>query len=220
MNLSLVLKYEKIQSLTYDSIFLEQPMADIVNFDYRLILPAPPKNIDKSTIKELTIVSKETLNRSSQDIETLLQIDLDIDPVFISLLKQYDIEYPEAYIKKFYAIVSPILKNVKGFWNRPRPKQLADLLGIDIDVIVTDTHHTPSYPSGHTVYSSLVANIIKDLYPKVNHYQLDKIVNDTAKARVMQGVHYPSDNKASILFTKFVFDKLHSVLKKDYYEKI
>lgn len=220
MNLSLVLKYDKIESLTYDSVFSEQPVADIIDFDYTKILPPPLKNTDKDTIKELMLLSRETQNRSEQDIKILLQIDHDVDPIFANLLAQYDLEYPEAYIKNFYSIIKPVLKNIKGFWNRPRPKQLADLLSIDIDVIVTDTHHSASYPSGHTVYSSLVASIIKDLYPEINHNKLDTIVNDTAKARVMQGVHYPSDNKASLIFTKFVFDKLNPILKKDYYEKI
>jgi hypothetical protein len=70
------------------------------------------------------------------------------------------------------------------------------------------------------VYSSLAANIIKDFYPQINQLDLDKIVNNTAKARIMQGVHYPSDNKASVIFTKFIFNKLNSTLKEDYYEQI
>jgi membrane-associated phospholipid phosphatase len=109
--------------------------------------------------------------------------------------------------------------NTKGFWNRPRPIQLAKLLNIKLDAIITDTVHSASYPSGHTVYSSLVANIIRDLYPQVNTSQLDKVVTDTAKARMMQGVHYPSDNQASIIFSKFVFNKLNAILKKDYYNE-
>lgn len=220
MNLSLVLQYDRIESLTYDSVFLERPMPDIIDFDYQSILPPPPKNTDSQTIKELEIISKETLNRSKKDTEILLQIDEDVDIIFNNLLSQYDLKYPQLYIKNFYEIIRPVLMNVKSFWNRPRPKQLADLLNINIDIITTDTHHSASYPSGHTVYSSLVANIIKDFYPQINHYKLDKIVNDTAKARVMQGVHYPSDNKASLIFSKFVFDKLHPKLKKDYHEKI
>ena len=39
-------------------------------------------------------------------------------------------------------------------------------------------------------------------------YELDLIVNKSAQARVLQGVHYPSDNKASIIFTDYIFKKL------------
>jgi hypothetical protein len=34
----------------------------------------------------------------------------------------------------------------------------------------------------------------------------------TAYCREMQGVHYPSDNKASIIFTESIFDQLHKIL--------
>jgi hypothetical protein len=85
---------------------------------------------------------------------------------------------------------------------------LAKYYDLNIDVIVTDTHHTAAYPSGHTVYSSLVAHIIEYYYPTVNKQKLDSLVKDTGKARILQGVHYPSDNLASIKLTKFLFNKL------------
>jgi hypothetical protein len=220
MNLSLALKYKKIQSLTYDSVFLEKPIPDIIDFDYRTILNPPPQNTDDQTLKELEIISRKTLNRSNGDIDSVLEIDRDMDQFFEKFLYKYNLEYPREYIDNFYNLIEPILMNTKGFWNRPRPSQLAKLYDINIDTIVTETIHSASYPSGHTVYSSLVANIIKDFYPQINQLDLDKIVNNTAKARIMQGVHYPSDNKASVIFTKFIFDKLHLKLKKDYYEQI
>ena len=220
MNLSLAFKYKKIESLTYDSVFSEKPIADIIDFDYKTILSPPPKNTDNKTLKELQILSKETLNRSSEDINFILQIDRDIDQFFEHLLYKYNLDYPKKYIDSFYNLIKPILMNTKGFWNRPRPSQLAKLYDINIDTIVTDSIDSASYPSGHTVYSSLAANIIKDFYPQINQLDLDKIVNNTAKARIMQGVHYPSDNKASVIFTKFIFNKLNSTLKEDYYEQI
>jgi membrane-associated phospholipid phosphatase len=91
---------------------------------------------------------------------------------------------------------------------------LADLYNIDINVIVTDTIYTASYPSGHTVYSKLVANILHFIYPQIRINQLDNIVTTTAKARIMQGVHYPSDNKASLIFSDTIFNKLNPKLER------
>jgi hypothetical protein len=42
----------------------------------------------------------------------------------------------------------------------------------------------------------------------VDEKKLDVLVKNTAKARVLQGVHYPSDNNASIKLTKLLFNKL------------
>ena len=107
-------------------------------------------------------------------------------------------------------MVKPVLKNIKHYRNRPRPVQLAKLYNIKIDPIVTKTIHTPSYPSGHTMYARLVANILKHHYPQIENKVLDSIVYDTARARVMMGVHFPSDNQASILLSNYLFKNMIS----------
>jgi membrane-associated phospholipid phosphatase len=140
-------------------------------------------------------------------------MDEDIDSFFIHFLKNNRLEYPERYINLFYDIVEPILMNCKNYWNRPRPNQLAKLYGTKIDVLVTDTINTASYPSGHTVYSKLVGNILTDMYPELSS-QILSIAERTGKARVQQGVHYPSDNGASFVFSNYVYDKLKNRLKQ------
>ena len=208
INLNSLIKYKEIESLSYDTVYTEQPVPDIVDFDWKNILEKPPSNISKKTFLELQIVSQSTLTRDDKDIQLVQRMDQDPDSFFIELLKQYDLEYPHAQILEFYNIIKPILFNTKSLWNRPRPAQLAKYYDLNIDVIVTDTHHTASYPSGHTVYSSLVSHIIKHNYPEVDQKKLDSLVKDTGKARILQGVHYPSDNDASIKLTKFLFYKL------------
>jgi len=220
MNLLNYLKNDKIDSLGYDTIYLEKPMSKLIDFDWKNILQPPPSNLDRSTFKELELVSKETKNRSSIDNQNILKIDQDIDSLFIQILSRYNLKYPQQYIDLFYDIVKPLIKNTKAFWNRARPNQLAKFFNITIDVIVTDTHHSASYPSGHTVYASLVANILKDIYPQISQKEIDNIVLSVAEARVKQGVHYPSDNKASIIFSKFIFDKLNPKLRNYRNEQI
>jgi hypothetical protein len=220
MNLLNYLKNAKIENLGYDSVYVEKPVSKLIDFDWKKILNAPPSNLDKSTIRELELISRETKNRSKLDKQHILAIDQELDDPFIKVLNLYNLEYPQRYIDLFYDIVQPLLKNTKSFWNRPRPNQLAEFFNITIDVMVTETHHSGSYPSGHTVYASLVANILKDMHPQLDNKKLDKIVLDVAEARVKQGVHYPSDNKASIIFSKFVFDKLNPKLRKYRNEQI
>lgn len=220
MNLYTLFKYEKIEKLGYDTIYLEKPMSSLIDFDWRAILSPPPKNSENSTIKELKFISQETLNRSKQDEKQILVIDKELDYLFIELLSEYRLKYPQNYINLFYHIVRPLLYNTKAYWNRARPNQLAKLYGIDINVLTTDTHHTASYPSGHVVYASLVANILKDMYPQIDSKKIDNIVLLVAEARVKQGVHFPSDNKASTIFSKFVYNKLNPKLRKHNNEQI
>ena len=213
MNLSLVFLYNKIEQLRYNSVSLEFPIPDIVSFDYKTILDAPPSNTDPKTLKELTFVAESTFNRSEAEIEQIYSIDRDLDAPFIKLLSKYKLEYPQEYIDTFYNVVQPVLMNIKHYWNRPRPVQLAKLFNIKIDPIVTTTVHTPSYPSGHTMYSRLVANILKHHYPQIENKILDNIVYDTARARVMMGVHFPSDNQASIFLSNYLFKNLVSKME-------
>lgn len=208
IDLNSLLRYDEIKNLGYDTIYLEQPVADIVYFDWKNILEPPPPNTSKQTLTELQTVSSATFNRNKKDIDLVHRIDQDPDSYFIDLTDEYKLSYPVSSIQEFYSIIKPILLNIKGIWNRPRPAQLAKYYNIPIDVMVSDTHHTASYPSGHTVYSSLVALILKHVYPVIDQRKLDILVNNTTKARVLQGVHFPSDNKASIKLIKFLFNKL------------
>lgn len=207
-NLNTLFQFSKIESLGYDTVYLEKPLSNIIDFDWKTILKKPPSNTSSSTINELKLLSSETSKRTLSDIELVHLIDQDLDYYFIQLTKSYNIKYPEELINSFYSIIRPLILNIKMLFNRPRPIQLAKLYNININVIETDTHHTASYPSGHTVYSKLVANILKDKYPKISTKKLDNIVYNTAKARVLQGVHFPSDNKASIQFANSVYSKL------------
>ncbi len=218
MNLNNILLRDKIEFLGFDSVITEKPLSNLVDFDWKTILSPPPKNTSDISYNELLFISGQTKKRSKMDINNLLELDLDLDSPFINLLQKYKINYPYRYISLFYDIVHPILMNIKSYWNRPRPQQLARFYNINIDTIITDTIHTPSYPSGHTVYSSLVSLIIKDLYPSVPNTALDRIVLDTARARVLQGVHFPSDNQASLVFSQFIFNKLSPKLRKYYNE--
>lgn len=213
MNLNLVLKNKKIKESTYDTVITELPMSNLVDFDFRQILDSPPENTSYTVQKELDLISYATLNRSNDDYNLIFKMDEDMDSFYISFLNSKKLTYPQRYIDLFYDIVEPILLNTKSYWNRPRPFQLAQLYGINIERIVTDTIHTASYPSGHTVYSKLVANILSDIYPRLAN-SFNNIAKTTGVARVKQGVHYPSDNIASFKFSDFVYKKLEPKLKQ------
>jgi hypothetical protein len=215
MNLLYYLHKDKLDSLGYDTIYLEQPVSDIVkDINWKQILSNPPNNTSKVTLKELELLASLTKNRTPKEIELVYNIDQDLDTPFELLCSSYGVEYPKTHIEEFYHIIRPILQNTKGYYNRPRPNQLASYLNLNIDVIVTKTHHTAAYPSGHTVYSKLVSLILKDRYNHIDQTKLDNIVNQTKLARMLQGVHYPSDCDASLIFSTALFNKLKGIFNE------
>jgi hypothetical protein len=198
-----------IDNIKYTAKTVEdQKVSKLIDFDYKSILDNPPINSSGSTLKELIYISKITNNRDNKDIEFLNKIDKNPASLVIDFCKNKKITFPQKDFDNLYDIIKPLILNVKYYFNRARPYQLAKLYGLTIDVIETDTHQTPSYPSGHTVYARLAGNLVTISHPEFK-YELDQIVNRSAYARVLQGVHYPSDNSASIIFTDFVFHKLY-----------
>jgi hypothetical protein len=198
-----------IDNIKYTTKTVEdQKVSKLIDFDYKSILDNPPINSSGSTLKELIYISKITNNRDDTDIEFVHKIDKNAASLVIDFCKNKKITFPQKDFDDLYNIFKPLILNTKYYFNRARPYQLAKLYGLTIDVIETDTHQTPSYPSGHTVYARLAGNLVSSSHPGFK-YELDQIVNKSAYARVLQGVHYPSDNTASIIFTDFIFHKLY-----------
>lgn len=178
------------------------------------ILPKPAKNSSSKTKEELREISNLTSNRSLEDIKLVYSVDDDPLNIFNPIIKKYNLVFSNKDFRQMYhETMSPLIDHLKAFYNRARPFQLASKLNIKIDVLLTNTHQTAAYPSGHTVYAALIGEILSDSYPDKRGI-FEDLVQKTAKARVLQGVHYPSDNIVSITLMK----KLYPYLKK-YYEK-
>ena len=88
--------------------------------------------------------------------------------------------------------------NLKWKYNRARPYQIAEYLGYKINVLETKSHKTPAYPSGHTALAAIGGYYLSDKYPEFSS-EIFAAVNKAGLARELQGVHYPSDNEASMV---------------------
>jgi acid phosphatase (class A) len=198
-----------IDNLKYTtSIVEDQEVSKLIDFNYKSILDNPPKNSSESTLKELIYISEITNNRNNEETKLVYKVDSKASILVVDFCNEKNIIFPKAEFDQLYNIIKPLIINTKTYFNRARPYQLAKFYGSTIDVIETETHHTPSYPSGHTVYARLAANLVSRSNPEFKN-ELDQIVNRSAYSRVLQGVHYPSDNNASIIFTDYIFSKLN-----------
>ena len=88
----------------------------------------------------------------------------------------------------------PIIKKLKNYFNRPRPKKLAKNFGIQLKDIELESMKTPSYPSGQSTQGYLVAEMLKDKYPK-KAKELDKKAKDISESRNIARAHYKSDSE-------------------------
>ena len=219
---ALAKKLNDIDSLKYrtDLEYHQSPYANMTfpelgNINIFSIASKPAKNSSPETKKELQYIAQKANNRSIKEVELVYNVDKDPFYVFEDQFKALNIDFP---YRKFYTIyehiVVAVIDHLKFYYNRARPFQVSALYNIPINRIETSTHHTPSYPSGHTMYAQLISEIASEKYPEKQGV-FDMLAQKCGEARVLQGVHYPSDNSAATKIIKTIYPKL-----SEYYEKL
>lgn len=201
-----------IDDIKYSNSIKKYPLSKNIDFDWKNILSQPAKNSSKSTLNELIYISSLTLNRTSEDIDLINRVDQDPSAEIKNICKSLGINFPQNLFDKLYDDTKNLIYTIKQYYNRPRPQQLANFYNLKIDVIDSDTAHTASYPSGHTVYAKLAALLVEADYLELRS-TLTRAVNRVAYARCIQGVHFPSDNKASIILANFIYQYLTNKLE-------
>lgn len=177
----------------------DRKVSNLVFIDWRNILTEPPENNSEITREELKRLAKLTTNRTDKQLEISMLVDNKVEDLFIPYLEKYNLSFPRKTIEKLYdTVIFPVVMNLKWQYNRPRPYQLNTKLGIDIDHIETETHNTPSYPSGHTAYGAMLAAFLSEIYPS-HSSSFYELANMVGFARKIQGVHYSSDNDAAMI---------------------
>ena len=197
----------KITKLRYDNVKKSFKVPEVVTIGWDNILADPPFNDSDTTKKELLHVSELTKNLSSSEIDLVKMVDADPNLLYQKTLKKHNLEFPEEIFKKSWAIMYPVIENLKYKFNRPRPYQLAPLYNININIIETNSHKRPAYPSGHTAYAALGAYILSAKYPQYSSEFFSQ-VSTAGMARMLQGVHYPSDSEASMVISAAIWENI------------
>jgi hypothetical protein len=179
-------------------------LSNKLNIDFWSMIKNPPLNSSQKTTNELTQVISLANNRIHKEIDLIYLVDKNPIKLFLPYINKYNIKFSYENFSNLYIYLRQMIKDLKYFYNRARPFQLADFYNVKLDVIQTKTHHTPSYPSGHTAYAALAACILSEQRPEDSNY-IWSLVDQCGLARILQGVHFNSDNRASIDFVQRVY---------------
>ena len=190
----------RLDSVVYTNKTRTWKVPKIITIDWEGVLPEPPKNTSEETKKELQYLEKLTSNLGYEEKNLIDLVDKEPLDLYKPIFSKMGKPIPKKDFEKIWKISEPIVMNLKHKFNRPRPKQLGDLLNYKINVTESKTHHTPAYPSGHTVYAALGAYLFSDMYPHKSS-EFFKMISLAGLARCLQGVHYPSDNEASMVIS-------------------
>ena len=200
---------EAIDNVVY-SKRLRKPKGELSLFSdtaHFIRLPYPPSNSCLTTGKDMLVVQAGTFVRTKLMELSIKKHDKDSSYALKSYMDLFGLEYDEEYIDQVLEESAIIIREQKNKFNRPRPSQLAPYFSMELNIMKSKTLKSPSYPSGHSTQSRLVAEIYGEKYPD-HRTNLLKAADEVGTGRIVAGFHYPTDHKVSIYLAKRLFKAL------------
>jgi hypothetical protein len=155
-----------------------------------------PKNDSELVKDELNEIADSLAVMSQPEnqnyLKRYLAYDRNLIQAISSIFKQKDIEVEELVTEIVKDIQNLIFK-LKFHIQRPRPFQLAQYYKLKLFPYKSFSAHTPSYPSGHTVQSIVILNVLGNKYPTEYQY-CKELIEDISYSRIYLGHHFPTDN--------------------------
>jgi len=167
-----------------------------------------PKNSSDVTENELMYLKKLTDSQDEDDIKFLNLMEEDIHTFFEIVANKLGIDVDRDDILKWTNDIDPIKFYLKDQFNRPRPYQVSDYLGIELYPPITTDANSASYPSGHTMdFLVIIHNLLK-LNPDKKSV-LNNLYKQIRDVRERSGLHYPSDTRGTeLIVQKLIQNKI------------
>lgn len=167
--------------------------------DISISLQPFPENTSKKTLEEVKYLSE-----IEEDVDYVRENDK-VKESFGKLHEELELEYNEDEAGKYLKESSKYIMELKYKFQRPRPHQIADFYGINLNGVDLDSMKTPSYPSGHATQGYLLGMIYSERYPQYNE-EFIRLAEDIAESRIVGKAHFPSDKKAGIELAEKLFE--------------
>ena len=183
----------------------ERMMMQLNLFENEYTLPnqLPPENSSATALDEIKYIKYLEINKD------FIKEHDNIKKVFKKTLAELELPYIQEEMDNLVKESGKFIIELKYKYNRPRPFQLAEFYGIELNGIDLDSMRTPSYPSGHAVQGYLISKYYSDKYPEYAK-EFKTLGENIAQSRVIAKAHYPSDKN----FGKTVAEYLYTILLK------
>ena len=164
----------------------------------------PPDNSSHETRSELNWL--KNYNDGEVD-ESVVKRGDDIKKVYEEYCKDNKLKYPKEYIKELIKDSGKLIYKLKYKVNRPRPKQGAEFLNIDLPTPTLASMPTTSYPSGHSTQGIFIGKVLSKMHP-THEKKLMELGKMISHSRLMARAHYPSDSKFGEYLGNILFNNL------------
>jgi len=171
-----------------------------------ITLPEPPV-MDQDEVEEVkVIVAARTMN----DVRSVMNHDKVPFYAIRTYCQEHGLMFHDNEFEDIVDQSVPIIMHFKNKFDRRRPF----VVDMNLNILPSSTNDTPSYPSGHSTQSRLIARYVAGKFPE-HEAELIKKGNECGYGRVQAGFHYPSDNEIGNLLG----EKLYFMMNKANYEQ-
>lgn len=200
-----MLRYGEVSKELREKAEEGSPLISLADTEY---LPFNP-NGSLKTAKELSFI-KNFQNKKYEwhEGENKEKLDKAFPDLFFQYAKDNNLIFDKNHILETVRSFDSFILDLKIFYGRPRPYQINKYHNIDIKVEDSDTAQTPSYPSGHAFQGRLIYKMLAEKYPE-HELRLREISERISNARILRGLHFPSDNDFShMLVDKYIMPRI------------
>lgn len=172
----------------------------------RIVLPLPPKDLQKEADK----VKKIIANRTPEDELSIRNHDENSFYAIEKYCKENGLIFHDTEMKDIVLQARPTIKYFKEHFNIDRPHEVDP----SIKPMSSVTNKTKAYPSGHACQSMLVGLYVASKFPE-HEKGVIAAAKECGLGRVKAGFHYLADYVAGNLLA----EKMFTVMNKDNYGK-
>ena len=159
-----------------------------------LDFPYPQIDETKLEIENLISLQENAIKSKSWDnqFNFMQTADKNLDKLFIKFYLKNELVFDQEFLAKIKLDLSALIVQLKDFYQRARPYQVAFYTEQDLVPFNSASANTPSYPSGHSAQAYFIGLVESFKYPH-KEKEIKKFCNMIAKSREVMGVHYESD---------------------------
>lgn len=151
----------------------------------------PPK--DTESLKEIEYLKKRINSRNSSEIDFAQESEKNEVKVYKNFFVELGLNVSLDNLNRIFKTTDSILFYFKKYFDRARPKQLANKYKVEYEIPISHTANHPSYPSGHYYDSLIISHIFSELNPR-KKTEIQKFCRRIGETRLDVGLHYPTDN--------------------------
>ena len=164
----------------------------------------PPRDDSFDTAQEIKELQRIVINK---DFATKHD---NMSEAFAEVAKKNNVkDFDETIAEELIDRSSEMIIDLKNYFNRPRPKVVADKMNLELEIVDLVSAKTMAYPSGHSAQAFLIAGVLGDKYPKARE-AFKKLAKKISYRRRVAHVHYKSDSK----FGELIGKTLHKHIKQ------